>query len=251
MTTVTSLNPAKNWTRYGNIDVNPLHPSGVSKVSQLGNGYSKGSEARILPFPNNGQVWRYSYGCCIEKIVFLNNVVLPKTSFGPPQVRSLNLPLSLCGYRVQCFGDVALSCGQGVDITIPVTCSVFEPDPMTSQCTRGVPRLKFGHKIHEMWVFFSFVAIASQKFYRRVAKHHCCFISHGATPGADDVTGQGDLAGWPYLYYRALSCGNIGHINTWKVSWHFFVLRNFNSTFSARNRQNKPSELNLVLLYIN
>ena len=63
-----------------------------------------------------------------------------------------------------------------------------------------------------MWVFFSFVAIASQKFYRRVAKHHCCFISHGATPGADDVTGQGDLAGWPYLYYRALSCGNIGHI---------------------------------------
>ena len=59
-----------------------------------------------------------------------------------------------------------------------------------------------------------FVATASQKFYRRVAKHHCCFISHGATPGADDVTGQGDLAGWPYLYYRALSCGNIGHINT-------------------------------------
>ena len=40
----------KNWTRYGNIDVNPLHPSGVSKVSQLGNGYSKGSEARIYPF---------------------------------------------------------------------------------------------------------------------------------------------------------------------------------------------------------
>ena len=182
MTTVTSLDPAKNWTRYGNIDVNPLHPSGVSKVSQLGNGYSKGSEARILPFPNNGQVWRYSYGCCIEKIVFLNNVVLPKTSFGPPQVRSLNLPLSLWGYTVQCFGDVALSCGQGVDITIPVTCSVFEPDPMTSQCTRGVPRLKFGHKIHEMWVFFSFVAIASQKFYRRVAKHHCCFISHMVPP---------------------------------------------------------------------
>ena len=104
---------------------------------------------------------------------------------------------------------MALSCGQGVDITIPVTCSVFEPDPMTSQCTRGVPRLKFEHKIHEMWIFFSFVAIASQKFYRRVAKHHCCFISHGATPGADDVTGQGDLAGWPYLYYRALSCGDI------------------------------------------
>ena len=42
-----------------------------------------------------------------------------------------------------------------------------------------------------------------------------------------------------------------GDINTWKVSWHFFVPRNFNSTFSARNRQNKPSELNLVLLYIN
>ena len=165
-------------------------------------------------------------------------------------MRTLNLPLSLWGYRVQCFGDVALSCGQGVDITIPVTCSVFEPEPMTSQCTRGVPRLKFGHKIHEMWVFFSFVAIASQKLYRRVAKHHCCFISHGATPGADDVTGQSDLAGWPYLYYRALSCGNIGDINTWKVSWHFFVLRNFNSTFSARNSQNKPSKLNLVLLYI-
>ena len=35
MTTVTSLDSAKNWTRYGNIDVNPLHPSGVSKVSQL------------------------------------------------------------------------------------------------------------------------------------------------------------------------------------------------------------------------
>ena len=51
---------------------------------------------------------------------------------------------------------------QGVDITIPVTCSVFEVDPMTSQCTRGVPRLKFRHKIHEMWVIFSFVAIASQ-----------------------------------------------------------------------------------------
>ena len=102
---------------------------------------------------------------------------------------------------------------QGVDITIPVTCSVFEPDPMTSQCTRGVPRLKFGHKIHEMWVFFSFVAIASQKFYRRVAKHHCCFISHGATPGADDVTGQGDLAGWPYLYYRALVESN----KIWRV----------------------------------
>ena len=97
--------------------------------------------------------------------------------------------------------------GQGVDITIPVTCSVFEPDPMTSQCTRGVPRLKFGHKIHEMWVFFSFVAIASQKFYRRVAKHHFCLISHGATPGPDDVTGQGDLAGWPYLFYRALDRG--------------------------------------------
>ena len=28
---------------------------GVSKVSQLGNGCYKGSEARILPFPNNGQ----------------------------------------------------------------------------------------------------------------------------------------------------------------------------------------------------
>ena len=52
--------------------------------------------------------------------------------------------------------------GQGVDITIPVTCSVFEVDPMTSQCTRGVPRLKFRHKIHEMWVIISFVAIASQ-----------------------------------------------------------------------------------------
>ena len=51
---------------------------------------------------------------------------------------------------------------QGVDITIPVTCSVFEVDPMTSQCTRGVPRLKFRHKIHEMWVIISFVAIASQ-----------------------------------------------------------------------------------------
>ena len=50
---------------------------------------------------------------------------------------------------------------QGVDITIPVTCSVFEPDPMTSQCTRGVPRLKFRHKIDEMWVIFSFVALAS------------------------------------------------------------------------------------------
>ena len=155
------------------------------------------------------------------------------------------------GYRVQCFGDVALSCGQGVDITIPVTCSVFEPDPMTSQCTRGVPWLKFEHKIHEMWIFFSFVAIASQKFYRRVAKHHCCFISHGATPGADDVTGQGDLAGWPYLYYRALSCGNLATSILEKVSWHFFVLRNFDSTFSARNRQNKPSELNPVLLYVN
>ena len=145
----------------------------------------------------------------LRKSFFLNNVALPKTSFGPPQVRTLNLPLRLWGYRVQCFGDVALSCGQGVDITIPVTCSVFEPDPMTSQYTRGVPRLKFEHKIHEMWIFFSFVAIASQKFYRRVAKHHCCFISRGATPGADDVTGQGDLAGWPYLYYRALSCGNL------------------------------------------
>ena len=53
-------------------------------------------------------------------------------------------------------------CGQGVDITIPVTCSVFEPDPMTSQCTRGVPWLKFRHKIHKMWVIFSSVAIASQ-----------------------------------------------------------------------------------------
>ena len=51
---------------------------------------------------------------------------------------------------------------QGVDITIPVTCSVFELDPMTSQCTRGVPRLKFTHKIHEMWVIFNFVAIGSQ-----------------------------------------------------------------------------------------
>ena len=77
MTTVTSLDPAKNWTRYGNIEVNPMHPSGVSKVSQLGNGYSKGSEARILPFPNNGQVWRYSYGCCIEKIVFFKQCCTP------------------------------------------------------------------------------------------------------------------------------------------------------------------------------
>ena len=51
---------------------------------------------------------------------------------------------------------------QGVDITIPVTCSVFEPDPMTSQCTMGAPQLKFRHKIHEMWVIFSSVAIASQ-----------------------------------------------------------------------------------------
>ena len=51
---------------------------------------------------------------------------------------------------------------QGVDITIPVTCSVFEVDPMTSQCTRGVPRLKFRHKIYERWVIISFVAIASQ-----------------------------------------------------------------------------------------
>ena len=106
--------------------------------------------------------------------------------------------------RLFIAGYPEVGVAQGVDITIPVTCSVFEPDPMTSQCTRGVPRLKFGHKIHEMWVFFSFVAIASQKFYRRVAKHHCCFISHGATPVPDDVTGQGDLAGWPYLYYRAL-----------------------------------------------
>ena len=57
---------------------------------------------------------------------------------------------------------VWLGRGQGVDITIPVTCSVFEVDPMTSQCTRGVPRLKFRHKIHERWVIFSFVAIASQ-----------------------------------------------------------------------------------------
>ena len=39
-------------------------------------------------------------------------------------------------------------------------------------------------------------------------KHHFCFISHGATPGPDDVTGQGDLAGWPYLYYRALEPGH-------------------------------------------
>ena len=92
---------------------------------------------------------------------------------------------------------------QGVDITIPVTCSVFEPDPMTSQCTRGVPRLKFRHKIDEMWVIFSFV-LTSLKFHRRIAKHHCCVISHGAILGPDDVTGQGDLAGWPYLYYRAL-----------------------------------------------
>ena len=30
-------------------------------------------------------------------------------------------------------------------------------------------------------------------------------ISHGATPGSDDVTGQGDLAGWSYLYYGALT----------------------------------------------
>ena len=50
---------------------------------------------------------------------------------------------------------------QGVEITIPVTCSVFEVDPMTSQCTRGVPRLKFRYK-NEMWVIISFVAIASQ-----------------------------------------------------------------------------------------
>ena len=94
---------------------------------------------------------------------------------------------------------------QGVDITIPVTCSVFEPDPMTSQCTRGVPRLKFRHKIDEMWVIFSFVALTSLKFHRRIAKHHCCVKSHGAILGPDDVTGQGDLAGWPYLYYRALT----------------------------------------------
>ena len=101
----------------------------------------------------------------LRKSFFLNNV-LPKTSFGSPQVRTMNLPLWLWGYRVQCFGDVALSCGQGVDITIPVTCSVFEPDPMTSQCTRGVPRLKFGHKIHEMCFFQfcgdSFTKVVSQ-----------------------------------------------------------------------------------------
>ena len=35
-------------------------------------------------------------------------------------------------------GDMA----QGVDITIPVTCSVFEPDLMTSQYTRGVSTVK-------------------------------------------------------------------------------------------------------------
>ena len=93
---------------------------------------------------------------------------------------------------------------QGVDITIPITCSVFEPDPMTSQCTRGVPRLKFRHKIDEMLVIFSFVALTSLKFHRRIAKHHCCVKSHSAILGPDDVTGQGDLAGWPYLYYRAL-----------------------------------------------
>ena len=76
---------------------------------------------------------------------------------------------------------------------------------MTSQCTRGVPRLKFRHKIDEMWVIFSFVALTSLKFHRRIAKHHCCVKSHGAILGPDDVTGQGDLAGWPYLYYRALA----------------------------------------------
>ena len=107
------------------------------------------------------------------------------------------------GQRVMDIGTEAPE-AQGVDITIPVTCSVFEPDPMTSQCTRGVPRLKFRHKIDEMWVIFSFVALTSLKFHRRVAKHHCCVKSHGAILGPDDVTGQGDLAGWPYLYYRAL-----------------------------------------------
>ena len=59
-------------------------------------------------------------------------------------------------------GTRGASQGQGIDITILVMCSVFEVDPMTSQCTRGVPRLKFRHKIHERWVIFSFVAIASQ-----------------------------------------------------------------------------------------
>ena len=39
---------------------------------------------------------------------------------------------------------------QGVETTIPVMCSVFELDLMMSQCTRGVPQLKFRHKIHEM-----------------------------------------------------------------------------------------------------
>ena len=78
---------------------------------------------------------------------------------------------------------------------------------MMSQCIRGVSRLKFRHKIDEMWVIFSFVTLASLKFHRRIAKHHCCVISHGATLGPDDVTGQGDLAGWPYLYYRALIYG--------------------------------------------
>ena len=77
---------------------------------------------------------------------------------------------------------MALSCGQGVDITIPVTCSVFEPDPMTSQCSRGVPRLKFEHKIHEMWIFFSFVAIASQKFYRQGSRNTIVASYHMVPP---------------------------------------------------------------------
>ena len=47
---------------------------------------------------------------------------------------------------------------------------------------------------------FTIVFIAGSR------KHHCCVISHGATLGPDDVTGQGDLAGWLYLYYRALVC---------------------------------------------
>ena len=109
---------------------------------------------------------------------------------------------------------------------------------MTSQYTRGVPRLKFRHKIHEMWVIFSFVAIASQKFYRRVAKHHCCFISHGATPGADDVTGQGDLAGWPYLYYRALGLANKQQTNVNKI--HFHRIYYSHLTKCEEHLQNSP-----------
>ena len=53
-----------------------------------------------------------------------------------------------------------LTRAQGVDITIPITCSVFEPDPMTSQPSRDAPLLKFRHKIHELWVIFTSVAIA-------------------------------------------------------------------------------------------